>query len=500
MKLYSSLICGCWIDFRAFLSRFVLVLIFVSMTSTWAQQPLRFASSQRIEDGNISLNLETLAGTSYRVEKSSDLIDWELLTEFVATESVTEIKVSDVAQHPGHFYRASTSVDPLQAALNENRAKWASIGWKNYQLRIDVGEFIPREVSQGIVTVEMGQVVDVALPLSTGDNFGFRFNYPHSVEGLFDRLQSALDRDPVNAQIVYHADFGFPMQVFIDYDERIADEESGFRVSLLGPSRVEEAPKFEMPNDPYTIHSANIQGNTLQLDLGYGGGCQGHLFALLDLMPGAFAESEPPRPVIALRHDNNDDRCKALVRETRSIDLSPLAVSATKAYGSPIPMIIELGGNANTEGEAISLLYTPAGTNELLLQRATSQAWVGGVQGSGSGIDYRFRLTLLTAELPDINEVWIGQRCFEPSVQFPAGKTADSLSIGDVIEVLCHFRRVPVFDGIPFESEIVDWRDEPELTVGPTYEGAALIRYDWDGANVEIEVPAIDVLPELLFP
>ena len=217
-------------------------------------------------------------------------------------------------------------------------------------------------------------------------------------------------------------------------------------------------------------------------------------------MPGTFAESAPPRPIVALRHDNNDDRCKAIVRDTRSIDLSPLAVSATKSYGSPIPMIIELGGGGNSGAEGISLLYTPAGSNELLLQRATSQAWVGGVQGSGSGIDYRFRLTLLTDTIPDINEVWIGQRQFEPRIQLPSGKTADTLIVGDVIEVLCHFRRVPVFDGIPFESEIVEWRDEPEVSEGPDYEGAALIRYKKNETTSDLAVPTIDVLPELLFP
>ena len=500
MKLFSFLDRECWIDLRSFLSRFVLVFICFLVGSASAQEPLRFAASQRIEDGNIALNLETLAGTSYRVEKSSDLINWDSLTEFVALESVTQIKVSDVSQNPRHFYRASTIIDPLQAALNENRAKWASIAWQNYQLRIDVSEFIPQEVSQGIVTVEAGHVVDVALPLSIGENFGFRFNYPHSVEGLFDRLQRALDRDPVSTRIEYHPNFGFPTQVFIDYDERIADEETGFRVSLLGPSRVEMAPEFDIPDDPFTILSAAIQGNTLQLDLEYGGGCQGHLFALLDLMPGTFAESEPPRPIVALRHDNNDDRCKAIVRDTRSIDLSPLAVSATKAYGSPIPMIIEMGASTSPGGEAISLLYTPAGSNEFLLQRATSQAWVGGVQGSGSGIDYRFRLTLLTAELPDINEVWIGQRRFEPRIQLPSGKTVDSLLVGDVIEVLCNFRRVPVFDGAPFESEIVDWREVPEISEGPDYDGAALILYERNETSTELVVPTIDALPELFFP
>ena len=163
-------------------------------------------------------------------------------------------------------------------------------------------------------------------------------------------------------------------------------------------------------------------------------------------------------------------------------------------------MVLDLGSSTNQGGESISLVYTPAGSDEFLLQRATSQAWVGGVQGSGSGIDYRIRLALLTSDLPDINEVWIGQRRFEPRIQFPSGKAADSVIIGDVIEVLCHFRRVPVFDGIPFESEIIDWRDEPEVSEAPEYEGAALIRYDPNGENAELEIPIVLELPELLFP
>ena len=455
---------------------------------------------ERDGSGGLFLDLQTSKGGSYRIEKSEDLISWNLIDEFVAVRASSQIILENEAELTHGFYRVSESVNPLQSALNENRAKWTSIGWADYQLRIDVSEFVPEEVSQGIVTVEAGQVVDVELPLATGDFPRFQFNYPLSVEGLFDRLQWALDQDPVSVRIGYHPDFGFPTEAFIDFDERIADEESGFRVALLGASRIENRLSFELPSDPYTIHEARIRGDSLELDLEYGGGCAAHFFSVLDLMPGMFAESEPPRPILGLRHDNNDDRCKALVRDTRSFDLSPLVVSAVKVYGRPIPLVIELLSSVGSQTEPISLLYTPGGSDEFVLRRATSQAWVGGVQGSGSGIDYRFSLVLLNDELPVFTDIWIGQRRFEPRVQLPQGIEADSLGVGDAFDIVCSFRRVPVFAGAPFESEIVDWRDEPEIGEGPDYDGAALVRYELAEGPSEIEVPSIERLPDLLFP
>lgn len=499
-SIFSYRFRGC-VDSRLLLFGLLIAGIGCFVSEATAQDPLRFLASDRIDGGGIVLNLETSVGTQYRIESSLDLIEWEIVTEIVATESVTPFSIADSAERTRNFYRATTVIDPLQSALDENRAKWSATGWMDYKLRIDVSEFIPQEVSQGIVTVEAGQVVDVDLPLSNGTTFGFRFNYPLSIQGLFDRLQGALNQNPASARITYHPDFGYPTEAFIDFDERIADEESGFRVALLGPTRVEPAPTFELPDHPFAIRSAEIVGNTLNVDLEYGGGCRGHLFALLDLMPGVFAESLPPRPVIALRHNSYDDLCKAIVRETRVFDLSHLAVSATKAYGSPIPMIIDLGSSTNTGANPVSVLYSPAGSREFLPQRATSQAWVGGVQGSGSGIDYRFKMTLLADGAPNISDVWIGQRQFEPTIHVSSGKKIDSLVIGDVIEILCHFRRVPVFEGLPFESEIVDWRDEPAITTdGPSYDGVALIRYEGIEASTELVLPIIAALPELLFP
>ncbi len=459
------------------------------------QGSLRFLTPERDEAGGVVLKLHTEVGQQYRVESSSDLSEWVLWSEFVASEGVSIVETENSSERSFEFFRATQIDNPSQVELDANRAKWEAIGWKNYRLRIDVLEFIPEEVSQGIITVENGFVSDVDLPLSEGDFFGFRFNYPLAIEGLFDRLQNALDQDPVQFRVTYHPDFGFPVEAFIDYDERIADEENGFRVLMLGPTRVEEPLSFELADDPFRIQSTSLDGNFLNVEVEYGGGCRGHLFALMDLMPGVFAESEPPRPVLALRHDSHEDLCKALVRETRSFDLSPLAVSATRTYGSPIPMILEFGD------PSVSILYTPAGTREFLVGRATSQAWVGGVQGSGSGIDYRFKLTLVSDGIPPIDQVWIGKRLFEATVQLPAGKTSETVAVGDSVDVVCNFRRVPVFADLPFESEIVDWREEPPVSDdAPEYDGAALIRYEASDGPQELVIPSIEALPDLFFP
>lgn len=466
-----------------------------------AQEAPRFLRPRLQGNGQLAFELETLTGTHYRIERSTDLVEWQAWRDFEATEPKSEILVEVDPSQTAHFLRAEVVSDSLYSALNEAREKWETVGWQNYRIQIDVSEFIPRTLSQGIITVENGAVIDVTLPLSMDQALAGQFNYQLSVEGLFERLQDALDRKPHSAEITYHQKLGYPISASIDYDPRIADEESNFRVSMLGPTRVVDTPLALLPNDFYGIKKTDIVDNILHVDLEFGGGCGTHFFALVDVMPGAFAESEPPRPVISLRHGNNGDLCEAILRETRTFDLRPLALSATKVYGNPIDMILSFSSTSPNGAQPTTVLYSPSGTESFLIGRATSQTWVGGVQGSGSGTDYRFKLTLLGQTLPTISELWIGQRRFEPSLHFPPGETAETVTQGDELELRCHFRREPIFEGEPFESEIIDWQDLPPITDdAPTFTGAARLRYELDGTPRDLIYSELQELPELLFP
>jgi len=86
----------------------------------------------------------------------------------------------------------------------------------------------------------------------------------------------------------------------------------------------------DKPMDPLVIDDAAIDGDTLLVDVSYGGGCEAH--AIDYCWDELFAESDPVQTWITLWHDSNDDPCDAIVMEQRVLDLTPMKQAWQAAY------------------------------------------------------------------------------------------------------------------------------------------------------------------------
>ncbi|MDP2113998.1 MAG: NigD-like C-terminal domain-containing protein, partial [Bacteroidota bacterium] len=73
--------------------------------------------------------------------------------------------------------------------------------------------------------------------------------------------------------------------------------------------------------DPITIINAKVESDCLKLTLQYGGGCKEHKVDLALIHPWCGTPPLPP-PTFEIRHDSNDDHCKALITEDYSFDIS----------------------------------------------------------------------------------------------------------------------------------------------------------------------------------
>jgi hypothetical protein len=79
----------------------------------------------------------------------------------------------------------------------------------------------------------------------------------------------------------------------------------------------------DLPNDPFTIHSAAIVGDCLRVKLSYSGGCKTHQYSVFKLP--VFCGTPPvPPPTLVMCHEAHGDLCEAAITETISVDLTSL--------------------------------------------------------------------------------------------------------------------------------------------------------------------------------
>lgn len=90
-------------------------------------------------------------------------------------------------------------------------------------------------------------------------------------------------------------------------------------------------------SDAYDILRARIEGNKLFIEISYSGGCAHHRFECIG--SESISKSLPPQRSIKLIHNNGDDSCESIVKQTIEVDIQPFAFSA--AGRSEIVLLLE---------------------------------------------------------------------------------------------------------------------------------------------------------------
>ncbi len=82
--------------------------------------------------------------------------------------------------------------------------------------------------------------------------------------------------------------------------------------------------QFAKESDPITtIDTVFIEGNTMYIDLTYGGGCKEHEFEVIGSL--AIAKSYPPIRSLQIVHNANNDMCRALVNVRLEVNIENVA-------------------------------------------------------------------------------------------------------------------------------------------------------------------------------
>jgi hypothetical protein len=106
-----------------------------------------------------------------------------------------------------------------------------------------------------------------------------------------------------------------------------------------------------VPMDEVLVENVTLDGDSLTVDVAYGGGCELHLLGgCWDMQ---WAESDPVQTGLAIAHDGMNDFCEAFLSDQVVLDLGPIATGYLAAYGGT-------GGTVhiNLEGWPETIVYT----------------------------------------------------------------------------------------------------------------------------------------------
>lgn len=127
--------------------------------------------------------------------------------------------------------------DSPRAELDEARARWAESDVADYDLTIARLCFCPEDVrGPARVRVRNHTVVDRTYAGSGEPVDPQWVSYFPTVEGLFEFIEDAIDRDAHRLEVEYDPERGYPTRAWADYLENVADEELGFEATEFVPA------------------------------------------------------------------------------------------------------------------------------------------------------------------------------------------------------------------------------------------------------------------------
>jgi hypothetical protein len=122
---------------------------------------------------------------------------------------------------------------PEPRNLREALERWEDAGIDDYTFDLQRVCFCAGGVDPVRIVVRDGSAVSYTV-VATGEPLTAEWRqwYP-TVDGLFDFLEDAIERDAHRIDVDYDPGHGVPVHVFVDYDENVADEEMGYEVTAF---------------------------------------------------------------------------------------------------------------------------------------------------------------------------------------------------------------------------------------------------------------------------
>lgn len=122
------------------------------------------------------------------------------------------------------------------AALRQGMLRWSARAPSSYEivLRRTGCECTPEMLAPVRVTVRAGDVQSV-IDVETGEPVTTEPYHAMTVEQLFAVVSNALDQNAYSVTVEYDDDWGYPRDIYIDYDSEMVDDELSITAQDLVP-------------------------------------------------------------------------------------------------------------------------------------------------------------------------------------------------------------------------------------------------------------------------
>ncbi|MCP4139628.1 MAG: hypothetical protein GY755_04955 [Chloroflexi bacterium] len=119
-----------------------------------------------------------------------------------------------------------------EKTLKLNRALWEKQAAENYQYTLAVFCNCPSEFDEPvIIRVQNGEAVSIKNTNSSAEMESDLFSAYDTIDELFDVIQLAIERGADEIKVNYDSDYGYPINISIDYDLEGIDDEEGYTIS-----------------------------------------------------------------------------------------------------------------------------------------------------------------------------------------------------------------------------------------------------------------------------
>lgn len=461
----------------------------------------------RLTNGALQWSLPKNPEFGWIVEQSSNLVQWKSLGDplKVVPRPGPVLDLPLLQGQSKSFFRAVSADRSVRAKLlQEHWSRWKNAGLHTYEYEFRWSCLCAPNFTQWVrVAVVDSKLVSVRRSDDGRELPADLWRHYHTLDTLFEWIAKAFEENAARIEVTYAVELGYPLSGYIDYIESLADDERGFEVRFMEPPAailLADAPT-SWPGDPYVIEAVRREGDWLQVEVAYSGGCiDPHKWKLL-AVPAQRVPGTPEETLLYLVHDAQGDQCEAQLRQPLTFGLSSIragwAAQNPTLGTSTVHILLSLQDPRSNPPEPVAVLPYEWDPVVFVPWRdvIAATAWHysnSGVAGTGRGTHYRLSVRFPPdwGEAVQISTLWIGDRAFSPHVEWsvlPRGG-------GRMATLTAEYTRMELLQ--PDHSGPIGISEWPlRNPQAPSYRGAALLMTKTLGQTQEWPIPIIHQLP-----